>query len=140
MKLKRFSVMVWMLFATIAAFAQHTDKHDNLVFLLRQPGHITQALKTVDQLRDSKNYNGSIHPGKIVIIICGEAVTEFAAREDSEVVQRARKAGVTLMGCGLSLQKFDLKKEALMPGVEYIDNGFIKSFELQKAGYLSVEL
>ena len=44
------------------------------------------------------------------------------------------------MACGLSLAKFNKTQSDLVKGIDYTENGFIKAFELQKQGYLSVEL
>ena len=44
------------------------------------------------------------------------------------------------MACGLSLTKFNKTQNDLVKGIDYTENGFIKAFELQKQGYLSVEL
>lgn len=141
MKFKTLSIFLIALFSATMGMAQHKTKHtDDLLFLLRQPEHITQALKTIDQLKSDVNSSQAIKTGKVVIIICGEAVKNFAGDADNETVKEAQRLGVTFMGCGLSLNKFNLKKEDLMPGIMFVPNGFIKAFELQKAGYLSVEL
>jgi intracellular sulfur oxidation DsrE/DsrF family protein len=109
------------------------------LFLLRQAEHINQAIKTVDQLM--VNNNSQVIPGNIVIIVCGEVVTSLTTKDGEEWVQKlATYKNVSLVACGLSLEKFGKKETDLKQGVEYTHNGFIKAFELQKKGYLSVEL
>lgn len=139
MKFKLLSLLLIALFTSAVSNAQKTEQTDNLLFLLRNPEHVTQALKTVKQLKEA-NAETTLHTGKVVIIVCGEAITAFAGKANNETVEEAGRLGVSLLGCGLSLNKFKLTKEDLMPGVQYVNNGFIKAFELQKAGYLSVEL
>ena len=141
MNIKKLSILFVSLFFVASGFAQKKAAHaDNLVFLLRQPEHITQALKTIDQLKTGAVKSNSIKTGKVAIIVCGEAVKNFAGTTDNEMLEEAKRLGVTLYGCGLSLKKFEIKKEDLMPGMQYVENGFVKGFELQKQGYLSVEL
>ncbi len=141
MNYKKLSFLFITVLLTATSFAQKNKiKQDNFLFLLRQPEHITQALKTIDQLQTKAVVSKTLHPGKTAIIICGEAVKNFAGSIDNETVMEANRLGVTLYGCGLSLKKFELTKTDLMPGIGYVENGFVKAFELQKQGYLSVEL
>ncbi|MGK2864809.1 MAG: DsrE family protein, partial [Chitinophagaceae bacterium] len=105
-----------------------------------QQEHITQALNTISQFQANSAASKTIKPGNAAIIVCGEAIKSFAGNSDNEMISEAKRLGFTLYGCGLSLKKFALTKADLMPGVKYVDNGFIKAFELQKIGYLSVEL
>ncbi len=141
MNYKKLSILFISLSLFAAAFAQKKQPYpDNLLFLLRQQEHITQALNTISQLQTNEAASKTIKPGKTAIIICGETIKDFAGTGDNEIISEAKRLGVTLYGCGLSLKKFKLTKADLMPGIEYVENGFIKAFELQKKGYLSVEL
>lgn len=119
------------------SFAQDR-KMDHLLFMLRQTEHINQAIKTIDEI---KSASSQLNTGSIAIIVCGEAVTSLTTDEAKHWMQQLSKyENVSLMACGLSLDKFKKTKEELVPGVLYTRNGFIKAFELQKQGYLSVEL
>ena len=140
MKTKTLVVSIVTLLISIASFSQaHTHKKDNLLFLLRQTEHINQAIKTMEQLQSSAKT--TLKTGKAVIIICGEAVTSLTTAEGATWVEKLKKyPNVSLMACGLSLTKFNKTQSDLVPGVQFTENGLIKAFELQKAGYLSVEL
>ncbi|MGK2863718.1 MAG: DsrE family protein [Chitinophagaceae bacterium] len=141
MNYKKLSFLFISLSLFAAAFGQKKQPFpDNLLFMLRQQEHITQALNTIRQLQTNSAASKTIKPDKTAIIVCGKAIKSFAGNSDNEMISEAKRLGVTLYGCGLSLKKFALAKADLMPGVEYVDNGFIKAFELQKQGYLSVEL
>jgi intracellular sulfur oxidation DsrE/DsrF family protein len=141
MRLKKYSILFLSLFLVTIAFGQKkSESPDNLLFLLRQPGHITQALKTVDQLRNKPASGNSLNTGKVAIIVCGEAVKDFTNGCGMETVAEADRLNVSLFACGLSMKKYELTSKDLVPGIQYVDNGFIKAFELQKMGYLSVEL
>lgn len=140
MKTKTLVVSIVTLLISIASFSHaHTHKKDNLLFLLRQTEHINQAIKTMEQLQS--NAKTTLITGKAVIIVCGEAVTSLTTAEGAAWVEKLKKyPNVSLMACGLSLTKFNKTQSDLVPGVQFTENGLIKAFELQKAGYLSVEL
>ena len=141
MKTKTLVLSLATLLISIVSFSQkanHTKK-DNLLFLLRQTEHINQALKTVEQLQN--NSKSTLKTGKVVIIVCGEAVTSLTTKEGEAWVEKIKQyPNVSIMACGLSLTKFNKTEKDLVPGIKYTENGLIKAFELQKAGYLSVEL
>lgn len=141
MKTKTLVLSIVTLLISIASFSQktHSHKKDNLLFLLRQTEHINQAIKTIEQLQT--NAKTTLKIGKAVIIVCGEAVTSLTTAEGQAWVEKMSKyPNVSIMACGLSLTKFNKKQGELVKGIDYTENGFIKAFELQKAGYLSVEL
>lgn len=141
MKVKNLLILATILLNSTVAFSQkeNTGKRDNLLFLLRQTEHINQALKTVEQLQS--NAKATIKTGKIVIIVCGEAVTTLSTEAAKEWVSKIKShPQVSILACGLSLDKFKISQNNLVEGIGYTRNGFIKAFELQKQGYLSVEL
>ncbi|WP_276132455.1 DsrE family protein [Polluticoccus soli] len=135
---KQISIFLFLLFASMVAIAQTTGE-DNLLFLLRKKEHLAQALVTAEQLRSSEKTT-TINPGEIVIILCGEEVKMLTEPSSVDLIKNAERLNVNVVACGLSLNKFNLSRQQLLPGVRYVTNGFIKAFELQKQGYLSVEL
>lgn len=140
MKLKHLLFVAATLLVSTIAFSQkaNSDRKDNLLFLLRQTEHINQALKTIEQLNSSGT---TLNTGKIAIIVCGETVTTLGTKDAEAWVDRISKyPHVSIIACGLSLTKFKKTQADLVKGIDYTENGFIKAFELQKQGYLSVEL
>jgi len=141
MNLKHLLFAVTTLLISTIGFSQQAGngQKDNLLFLLRQTEHINQALKTIDQLQAQPKT--TLTTGKVVIIVCGEAVTSLTTKEAEAWVEKLSKhPNVSLLACGLSLTKFNKTQNDLVKGIDYTENGFIKAFELQKQGYLSVEL
>lgn len=139
--MKRFKLLLLItaLLTHFAVTAQTAKaKTDDIVFLLRQKEHVTQAVKTIQFLKEPGS--STVVPGKSVIIICGELVKELVAGGLAMELAAATEQGVDVYGCGLSLQKFGLDKSKLPPSAKYTHNGLVMSLELQKAGYLSVEL
>jgi intracellular sulfur oxidation DsrE/DsrF family protein len=141
MKTKILLSAILTLLFNIASFSQkpHTYKKDNLLFLLRQTEHINQAIKTIEQLQS--NSKTTLKTGKAVIIVCGEAVTGLTTSDGEAWVEKLKKyPNFSIVACGLSLAKFNKSEKDLVPGVGFTENGLTKAFELQKAGYLSIEL
>ena len=58
----------------------------------------------------------------------------------SHQLQMAAAQGILVYACELSLNKLGISKEALPANVLHVENGLIKSLELQIEGYLSIEL
>lgn len=129
-----------LLLAGLYGSAQKSaPKKDNLLFMVRQYEHIVQSLKTIEYLNTCPET--SLQMKEAVIIVCGEAVKNLTEKDSDMLIEQIRQMpNVSLYACGLSLGKFNLSQKDLLPGVKYTQNGFIKAFELQKAGYLSVEL
>ena len=141
MKAKNIILTLVVLLGSLASGAQTgtTPGKDNMLFMLRQKEHIAQAIKTIEDLKGGGQT--TLNTGDVVLIVCGEAVTALTCYESTEWVRKIQQyPGVSLLACGLSLDKFGQSEKDLVPGVGYTRNGFIKAFELQKQGYLSVEL
>jgi intracellular sulfur oxidation DsrE/DsrF family protein len=126
---------------SLSAFAQTTNNKgkDNLLFMVRQQEHISQAIKTVEHLQENKTT--TVKMNDAVIIVCGEAVKFLASKDSEQLLAKSKNfKNLTIYACGLSLDKFNLTEKDMPHGVKYTTNGFIKAFELQKQGYLSIEL
>ncbi len=141
MKIRNTAILLTFLLISLASFTtiKETHKKDNLLFLLRQPEHINQAIKTIVSLKNGNHSNLSV--GRVVIIVCGEAVVNLTTEEGKAWVDQINKlSNVSILACGLSLEKFKKTEADIVPGIGYTENGFVKAFQLQKEGYLSVEL
>lgn len=55
-------------------------------------------------------------------------------------ISNAEKAGVKIVICGFSLNKFGIKKEELPKEFKVVENGILYDFKLQKKGYFNIEL
>jgi intracellular sulfur oxidation DsrE/DsrF family protein len=114
---------------------QASNDKDNLLFMLRKMQHLKAATQTVKQI---KSGDSQLDAGNIVVILCGKVVQEIP--QQTELLKAAKAQGIQVLACGLSLKKFGVDPASLPSEISYVENGFIKAFELQKEGYLSVEL
>ncbi|WP_290792158.1 hypothetical protein [Flavihumibacter sp. UBA7668] len=140
MKLHKTTLIAFFLFLTGTVFSQVKQQGDQLVFLVKQKEHFFQVIKTIESFK--KSNTSTIHASHTVIILCGELVRELNG-QDLKISKRLEQAGqleTDVYACGLSLEKFNIPKESLPASVLYTENGLIKLLELQKAGYLSVQL
>ncbi len=79
--------------------------------------------------------------GDFQAIICGKTVEDLTDKEMMKgFIEKAEKAHVKIVVCGLSLKKFKVNKEDIPHELEVVDNGLLHNFQLQKKGYLSIEL
>lgn len=139
MKYIKYLLLLMLIGLQLPSFAQQKkQKKDNIVFLLRQKEHIIQGVRTIVSLKEPGTSN--IKPGKAVIIVCGPVVKDLVSGALNDPLEQARAHGITVYACGLSLAKFGISKDQLPSSVQYTENGLIKVLELQKEGYLSVEL
>lgn len=139
MKYIKYILLFLVIGASEPSFSQSkSQKGDKIVFLLRQKEHIIQAVKTVVSLKESKI--STVKPLASVIIVCGDAVKDLINADMLPLLKIASEHHILVYACGLSLTKFEISKDQLPPSVLYVENGLIKTLELQKKGYLSIEL
>jgi len=112
--MKYFKILMIMLtigFITPSYGQKLSTKEDNIVFLLRQQEHFTQAVKTIGALKEMNV--SKIKPSKVVIILCGEMLKNISSEEMSKQLEIACAQGITVYARGLSLNKLGISKESL---------------------------
>jgi intracellular sulfur oxidation DsrE/DsrF family protein len=120
----------------IEAYTKDTTVH-NYALLVRTEDHIRAAIKTAETLRKSKNSKA----GNIEIVVCGEAVELLQQNSTlKNVLENGKAVKTSIVACGMSLEKQKIDRGSLLPGIRVEDNGLIRIFELQAAGYLTIEL
>ena len=79
--------------------------------------------------------------GDFQVVVCGKTVQDLTNEETMiGFIKQAEKAGVTINACGFSLKKFGVDRSKLPESLQVVENGILHNFELQKKGYLSIEL
>lgn len=78
--------------------------------------------------------------GNFEIIVCGKNIGDLTDLKSMEpFMKEAERLGASIIACGFSLKKFKVTGE-LPKGVKKVDNGILYNLQLQKKGYLSLEL
>jgi intracellular sulfur oxidation DsrE/DsrF family protein len=118
------------------AHEKHAD-HINYVVLTRKVPQLKPILLAAEELKaqDGDKF------GDFQVVVCGQAVQDLKDKETMHgFLEMAEKNKVTINACGFSLKKFRVNKEDLPETLKVVDNGILHNFELQKKGYLSIEL
>lgn len=116
--------------------ALHRTGHD-VVLLVREPQHLSAALKTAKELRS----DATLQTCRIEIIVCGKASSSLQAGSEMEAALReAAGEDVVITACGMSLKQTGIDPATLIDIVQVVPNGLTRALQLQAEGYLSVEL
>lgn len=127
----------------VTANAQTQNQHEkhagdiNYVVLTRKVPQLKPILLAAQELsvQDGKDF------GDFQVVICGQGVKDLTdPKLMDDFLKKAESTGVIINACGFSLKKFGVKKESLPQQVRVVENGILHNFELQKKGYLSIEL
>ncbi|CAL66094.1 DsrE family protein [Christiangramia forsetii] len=114
------------------------DQHShNYVVLTKKIPQLQPIILTAEALakEDGKSF------GDFQAIICGKTVQDIKDNEMmKDFIEKAEKAHVKIVVCGFSLKKFKVNKKDIPIELEVVDNGILHDFQLQKKGYLSIEL
>lgn len=134
------STMVLVLaFFNSSAEAQNRMHHkkNNYVVLTKTIPQLQPIILTAEALaeEDGRKF------GDFQVIICGKTVTDLTDKEMMrKFIDKAEKANVKIVICGLSLKQFGVDQKDIPQELEVVDNGILHNFQLQKKGYLSIEL
>ncbi|MGX1023540.1 DsrE family protein [Psychroflexus sp. MBR-150] len=126
------------LFGTLNTQAQqmNNDKN-NYVVLTKKVPQLQPILLTAESL---KAEDGDAF-GDFQVIICGKEIGDITDTEKiSDFIVKAEKAGVKIIACGFSLNKFKVDKTKVPKEIEVVENGILYNFQLQKKGYKSISL
>lgn len=126
------------LFGTLNTQAQqmNNDKN-NYVVLTKKVPQLQPIILTAESL---KAEDGGAF-GDFQVIICGKEIGDITETEKiSDFIKKAEKAGVQIIACGFSLNKFKVDKTKVPKEIEVVENGILYNFQLQKKGYKSLSL
>jgi len=122
--------------ANLQAQQMNNDKN-NYVVLTKKVPQLQPILLTAEAL---KAENGEDF-GDFQVIICGKKIDEITTPEKiDKFIKKAEKAGVKLVACGFSLNKFKVDKTKIPGEMKVVKNGILYNFQLQKKGYKSISL
>jgi len=131
------STIIGLFSGTIIAQKTSEPTIRNYIVLTRNIQQLKPIILAAKSLaeEDGKNF------GKFQVVICGKTVVDLKLKEKiTSFIEMAEKERVQLIACGFSLNKFKIKKEYIPKQIKVVKNGLLYNFQLQKQGYLSIEL
>ncbi|PZD77123.1 sulfur reduction protein DsrE [Mesonia sp. K7] len=131
-------ILILTLFSTADIQAQQIDhSKNNYVVLTKKVPQLQPIILTAEALKDEE---GDAF-GDFQVIICGKEIGDITDTEKiSDFITKAEKAGVKIIACGFSLNKFKVDKTKVPKEIEIVENGILYNFQLQKKGYKSISL
>lgn len=140
MKTYIFSSLFLMLtlFGNAKLQAQQVDKSkNNYVVLTTKVPQLQPIILTAEALKAEE---GEAF-GDFQVIICGKDIGQITDPEIiNTFIEKAEKAGVQIIACGFSLNKFKVDKTKVPTSMNIVENGILYNFQLQKKGYKSLSL
>lgn len=140
MKTYIFSLLFLMfaLFSNANLQAQDVDSSkNNYVVLTTKVPQLQPIILTAEALKAEEGDTF----GDFKVIICGKDIGQITDPEKiNEFILKAKKAGVQIIACGFSLNKFKVDKTKVPTGMDIVENGILYNFQLQKKGYKSLSL
>ncbi|SDS45168.1 Intracellular sulfur oxidation protein, DsrE/DsrF family [Gillisia sp. Hel1_33_143] len=136
--LSTFAIILALFTASAQDQKSTLDNHkNNYVVLTKNVPQLKPILLTAKALQeqDQEKY------GEFQVIICGKTVKELTDKDNMKpFLEAAKNENVKIVVCGFSMKKFGVKAKDLPRELEVVSNGILYDFELQKKGYLSIEL
>jgi intracellular sulfur oxidation DsrE/DsrF family protein len=131
-------IIMLALFSTIKTHAQQNDSsQNNYVVLTKKVPQLQPIILTAEAL---KAEDGDAF-GDFQVIICGQEIGDITdAEKMNDFIEKAEKAGVRIIACGFSLNKFKIDKTKIPNEIKVVENGILYNFQLQKKGYKSISL
>ena len=125
------------LITPLKAQAQVEPNKNNYVVLTRKIPQLQPIILSAEALAEEDNEKF----GDFKAIICGKTVQELTNKDAlKSIIQKAEKANVQILICGFSLNKFGVDRNELPKELKIVENGILYNLQLQKQGYLSIEL
>jgi intracellular sulfur oxidation DsrE/DsrF family protein len=120
-----------------AAQTEVTNEKNNYVVLTRKIPQLKPILLAAEELKkeDAKSF------GEFQVVVCGKTVSDLTDAEAmKEFTEKANNLGVRLNACGFSLKKFKVDPSKLPEEMHVVENGILYNLQLQKKGFISLEL
>lgn len=114
-----------------------TARPARVLLLVQQGPQLAAALATGQQSLAGRGFPAS----EVEVLVCGPAITSLLRGAELEPKLRAaRRAGVRVVACGLTLSEKGIDRSKVSPEVTVVENGLVEALERQAEGFLSVEL
>lgn len=119
-----------------AQHSQNNEKHNYVVLTKKipqlQPIILTAEALKAEEGKDFRNFE---------VIICGQNIGDITDSEKiNKFIEKAKKAGVQIVACGFSLDKFKIDRASVPDDIKIVENGILYNFQLQKQDYKNLSL
>jgi intracellular sulfur oxidation DsrE/DsrF family protein len=131
--------LVLTTFSTTDLQAQQMDgtSKNNYVILTKKIQQLQPIILTAEALKAEE---GDAF-GDFQVIICGKEIGDITDTAKMKgFIKKAKEAGVHLVACGFSLNKFKVDTTKVPKEINTVENGILYNFQLQKKGYKSLSL
>lgn len=110
---------------------------ERIFFLVQQPPQLKAALTTGEEALAGRGFPAS----EVEVLVCGPAIASLLAGDAMEPrLANAKKKGIRVVACGLTLAEKGIAPEKLSPSVGVVENGLVEALQRQREGFRSVEL
>lgn len=118
--------------------AQHVDSSkNNYVILTKKIPQLQPIILTAQALKAEEGSDF----GDFKVIICGQNIGDITNPDKMKnFIEEAEKAGVEIIACGFSMNKFKVDKTKIPKKVTSVENGILYNLQLQKKGYKSLSI
>ncbi|PKQ46783.1 sulfur reduction protein DsrE [Confluentibacter flavum] len=133
------ATLFFLTFFTLSIHAQDTNSStiNDYVVLTKTIEQLQPIILTAKALKQDEGVNF----GKFEVIICGKQIGDITSPEKmGDFISKANAAGVQIIACGFSLNKFKVNKTKVPKEIITVENGILYNFQLQKKGYKSITL
>jgi intracellular sulfur oxidation DsrE/DsrF family protein len=140
--MKTIFIKATVFFLTLFAQSIHAQDTNsttvnNYIVLTKNVAQLQPIILTAKALKQEDVANF----GKFEVIICGKQIVDITSPEKmGDFVSKANAAGVQIIACGFSLNKFKVDKTRVPKEIITVENGILYNFQLQKKGYKSITL
>ncbi|MCO4755262.1 MAG: hypothetical protein KC478_12325 [Bacteriovoracaceae bacterium] len=115
------------------------DDQQNIALLVRKPNHLKVSLLTLYEMKKDQTGGGYKSAS---IIVCGKDGVESLKKGGvfSKDLLEIKDKEISVKACGVTMKKFDIRKNELDEKVEIVKNGLLEMIRLKRAGYLGIDL
>ncbi|WP_405572481.1 sulfur reduction protein DsrE [Winogradskyella sp. Asnod2-B02-A] len=133
------ALLLFTFFTSAHMQAQHSQKNEknNYVVLTKKIPQLQPIILTAEALKaeEGKDF------GNFEVIICGQNIGDITDSEKiNKFIEKAKKAGVQIVACGFSLDKFKIDRASVPDDIKIVENGILYNFQLQKQDYKNLSL
>ena len=133
------TVIIFLVLFTTSISAQNSTNIEKFNYIVSTVK--TDQLKPIIETAIALKKEDAQKFGDFQVIIYGKTVKELTNKENLEkIIKEANSANVKLLVCNMALKKFEVDPKNIPQEFEVVDNAFTHILQMQKQGYLSIQL